>query len=169
MKRPKRVVNELAALAILLAATFFMSTSQAQTAPASPAISVTTSVDGKSIHQGHAVTISWETRNGPAGSAVALFPEKTVTGLLFAPIATSLPTSGRYTWHVPIFVMQPIPCAPDITGGCVGSINPGTSYKIVARLYTPADASFVELGPTKPYPVSLAIGESGQFTMLAAP
>jgi hypothetical protein len=150
-------------------ATFFMGTGQAQTVPAPSTISVMTSVDGKSVHQGHAITISWRTGNAPAGSAVALFPEKAVTGLLFAPIATSLPTSGSYTWQVPIFVMQPIPCARDITGGCVGSMNPGTSYKIVARLYTPATASFVEFGPTKPYPTVLATGESGEFTMLSAP
>jgi hypothetical protein len=149
--------------------TFFMSTSHAQTLPASPTISVATSVDGKSIHQGHAITISWETGNAPVGSVVALFPEKVVTGLLFPPVATSLPTSGSFAWQVPVFVMQPIPCAPDITGGCVGSMNPGTTYKIVARLYTPADSSFTEPGPTKPYPVVLATAESGEFKMLAAP
>jgi hypothetical protein len=148
---------------------FFMSASQAQTLPAPPTISVTTSIDGKSIYQGHAITISWQATNAPSGAAVALFPEKAVTGLLFAPIATSLPTSGSYTWQVPIFVMQSVPCAPDITGGCVGSMNPGTSYKIVARLYAPADASFVEFGPTKPYPTFLATAESAEFTMLAAP
>ena len=64
--------------------------------------------------------------------------------------------------------MQPIPCAPDITGGCIGSMNP-TTYKIVARLYTPADANLTEFGPGKTYPTWIAWTESDAFTMLAAP
>jgi hypothetical protein len=143
--------------------------SMAQTSPAIPSVSVTTSADGEKVHQGDTLTISWKTSNAPAGSAIALFPEKAVTGRLFDPIATSKPTSGSYTWQVPIFVMLPIPCAPDITGGCVGSMNPGTTYKIVARLYTPRDADFVEFGPTKAYPIEIATARSAEFTMLAAP
>jgi hypothetical protein len=149
-------------------ARLFTSTSRAQTLPASPTISVNTSVDGKSIHQGHAVTISWQTTNAPPESAVALLPEKSITGHRFAPITTSLPANGSYIWLVPIFVMQPIPCAPDITGGCVGSMNPGTSYRIIARLYTPSDADLIEFGPTKTYPTYLATAESATFTMLPA-
>ena len=103
----------------------------------SSSISVITSADGESIVQGTALKISWQTNNAPAGSAVALMPEKALTGHIFDPIATALPTGGSYTWHVPIFVNEPIPCAPDLTGGCIGSMNP-TTYKIVARLYTPA-------------------------------
>jgi hypothetical protein len=149
---------------------FLMSQSRmAQTSPAIPSVSVTTSADGEKVHQGDTLTISWKTSNAPAGSAIALFPEKAVTGRLFDPIATSKPTSGSYTWQVPIFVMLPIPCAPDITGGCVGSMNPGTTYKIVARLYTPGNADFVEFGPTKAYPIDIAAASSAEFTMLAAP
>jgi hypothetical protein len=132
-------------------------------------LNVATSNDDKSVHQGQEITISWEAVNAPAGSAVALFPRKVVTGLLLPPIATALPLSGRHVWQVPIFVMQAVPCAPDITGGCVGSMNPGTAYTIVARLYAPADASFSEWGPTRPYPQFLATAESREFTMLAAP
>jgi len=133
----------------------------------SSSISVITSADGGSIVQGAALTISWQTSNAPAGSAVALMPQKALTGLIFDPIATALPTSGRYTWHVPIFVNEPIPCAPDGTGGCVGSMNP-TTYKIVARLYTPVDANLTEFGPGKTYPTWIAWTESREFTMLAA-
>ena len=143
--------------------------SMAQTSPAIPSVSVTTSADGENVHQGDTLTISWKTSNAPAGSAIALFPEKAVTGRRFDPIATSKPTSGSYTWQVPIFVMLPIPCAPDITGGCVGSMNPGTTYKIVARLYTPGNADFVEFGPTKVYPIDIATASSAEFTMLAVP
>jgi hypothetical protein len=103
-----------------------------------------------------------------AGSAVALMPQKALTGHIFDPIATALPTSGRYTWHVPIFVNEPTPCAPDRTGGCVGSMNP-TTYKIVARLYTPVDANLTEFGPGKPHPIWITWTESREFTMLAAP
>jgi hypothetical protein len=133
----------------------------------SSSISVITSADGGSIVQGAALTISWQTSNAPAGSAVALMPEKALTGHIFDPIATALPTSGRYTWHVPIFVPEPIPCAPDLTGGCVGSMNP-TTYKIVVRLYTPVDANLTEFGPGKTYPTWIAWTESREFTMLAA-
>jgi hypothetical protein len=134
----------------------------------SSSISVITSADGGSIVQGTALTISWQTSNAPAGSAVALMPQKALTGHIFDPIASALPTSGSYTWHVPIFVNKSIPCAPDRTGGCVGSINP-TTYKIVARLYTPADANLTEFGPGKAYPTWIAWTESQEFTMLAAP
>jgi hypothetical protein len=134
-----------------------------------PMLSVATSNDGKSVRQGHEITISWVAGNAPAGSAVALFPKKAVTGLVFPPIATSLPLRGSYIWQLPIFVMQSAPCAPDVTGGCVSSMNPGTTYAIVARLYTPANARFAEWGPANPYPQFLATAESREFTMLASP
>jgi hypothetical protein len=133
----------------------------------SSSISVITSADGESIVQGTALKISWQTSNAPAGSAVALMPEKALTGHIFDPIATALPTGGNYTWHVPIFVNEPIPCAPDLTGGCIGSMNP-TTYKIVARLYTPADASLTEFGPGKTHPIWITWTESREFTMLPA-
>ena len=132
-------------------------------------ISVTTSADGGSVVQGTTLTISWQTSNAPAGSAVALFPQKAITEHVFDPIATALPTSGGHVWQIPIFVMQPIPCAPDITGGCVGSMNPGTTYRILARLYTPRDANLTEFGPGKIHPTWIAWTESYAFTMLAAP
>jgi hypothetical protein len=133
----------------------------------SSSISVITSADGGSIVQGTALTISWQTSNAPAGSAVALMPQKALTGHIFDPIASALPTSGSYTWHVPIFVNEPIPCARDLTGGCIGSMNP-TTYKIVARLYTPADANLTEFGPGKTHPIWITWTESREFTMLAA-
>ena len=133
----------------------------------SSSISVITSADGGSIVQGTALTISWQTSNAPAGSAVALMPQKALTGHIFDPIASALPTSGSYTWHVPIFVNEPIPCARDLTGGCIGSMNP-TTYKIVAQLYTPADANLIEFGPGKTHPIWITWTESREFTMLAA-
>jgi hypothetical protein len=138
-------------------------------AQALPSISLATSADGKSIHQGDTIIITWESINSPPGAGVALFPQKTQTGHIFDPIKTSLPASGNYTWQVPIYVSLPIPCAPDRTGGCIGSMNPGTRYRIVARLYTPSDADFLEYGPTKTYPTYIAAAESGEFVMLAAP
>ena len=130
-------------------------------------LSVTTSADGSSIVQGAALTISWQASNAPPGSAVALFPQKALTGLVFDPIAAGLPPTGRHVWHIPIFVMQPAPCAPDITGGCVGSMNP-TTYRIIGRLYTPADANLTQFGPGKVHPTWVAFGESAEFTMLTA-
>jgi hypothetical protein len=140
--------------------------SQAQ---ALPSISLATSADGKSIHQGDKIIITWQSINSPPGTGVALFPQKALTGHIFAPITTSLPASGSYTWQVPIYVSLPVPCAPDRTGGCIGSMNPGTRYRIVARLYTPSDADFFEYGPTKNHPTYIAAAESGEFIMLTAP
>jgi hypothetical protein len=133
----------------------------------SSSIGVITSADGGSIVQGAALTIFWQTSNAPAGSAVALMPQKAVTGHIFEPIAIALPASGTYTWHVPIFSNEPVPCARDLTGGCIGSMNP-TTYRIVARLYTPVDADLTEFGPGKRYPTWIAWTESREFTMLAA-
>jgi hypothetical protein len=138
-------------------------------AQALPSISLATSADGKSIHQGDTIIITWQSINSPPGAGVALFPLKALTGHIFAPITTSLPASGSYPWQVPIYVSLPIPCAPDRTGGCIGSMNPGTTYRIVARLYTPSDADFLEYGPTKTYPIYIAAAESGEFVMLAPP
>jgi hypothetical protein len=137
-------------------------------AQALPSISLTTSVDGKSVHQGDTITITWQSINPPSGAAVALFSQKAVTGRVFDPMTTAQPASGSYTWQVPIYVSLPIPCAPDITGGCVGSMNPGTIYKIVARLYTPSDADFLEYGPSKTHPTYIAAAESDEFAMLSA-
>jgi hypothetical protein len=132
-----------------------------------PSIRATTSADGGGVRQGGSVAISWESHNAPPESAVAIFPEKAATGHIFAAIASALPTSGSFTWQIPVFVMPPVPCAPDITGGCVGSMNP-TTYKIVARLYTPVDADLTGFGPGKTYPTWIAWTESNEFTMLAA-
>jgi hypothetical protein len=137
-------------------------------AQALPSISLAMSADGKSIHQGDTIIITWESINSPPGAGVALFPQKALTGHIFAPITTSLPASGSYTWQVPIYVSLPIPCVPDRTGGCIGSMNPGTTYRIVARLYTPSDADFSEYGPAKTHPTYIAAAESGEFVMLAA-
>jgi hypothetical protein len=140
---------------------------QTAMAEPSPSIRVTTSADGADVRQGGSLTIFWQSSNSPPGSAVALFPEKVLTGRLFAPIAAALPPNGSYTWQIPVFEMPPVPCAPDITGGCVSSMNP-TIYRIVARLYTPPDANLTEFGPGKTYPTWVTWAESSQFTMLAA-
>ena len=55
----------------------------------SSSISVITSADGGSIVQGAALTISWQTSNAPAGSAVALMPQKALTGHIFDPFGVS--------------------------------------------------------------------------------
>jgi hypothetical protein len=138
---------------------------QTAMAEPSPSIRVTTSADGADVRQGGSLTISWQSTNSPPGSAVALFPEKVLTGRLFDPIVVALPPNGSYTWQIPVFVMLPVPCAPDITGGCVSSMNP-TTYRIVARLYTPADASIGKYGPGLLPPTFIAIAESAAFSML---
>ncbi|MFI5013196.1 MAG: hypothetical protein ACHQAY_12705 [Hyphomicrobiales bacterium] len=131
-------------------------------------IAVTISAEGRTLRQGEELAIEWGTANAPGGSAVALFPAKALTGRRFEPIAAGLPLSGRHTWRVPIFVPQPIPCAPEITGGCAGSMNAGTPYVVIARIYTPADANLVEYGPGKKFPHWVASAQSRPFMMLPA-
>jgi hypothetical protein len=133
----------------------------------SPSITVRTSVATGSVRQGEAIVISWQALDAPPGSAVALWPVKALTGHSFDAIASGLPPSGNFTWRIPVFVVQPLSCAPDITGGCVGSMNP-TTYRILARLYVPADADIDRYGPGSKAPDYAAIGESAVFTMAPA-
>ncbi len=134
----------------------------------SAAITVSTSAESGSVRQGDILTIKWESRNAPPGSAVALWPLKALTDRLFSPLADGLPTNGGYQWLVPLTVPQPVPCAPDRTGGCAGSMNPGTTYKIVARLYVPRDADVTQVGGGKTYPTFVAVAESRPFEILPA-
>jgi hypothetical protein len=166
--RPFGIVGNTAVTVLLSVVSPGPSLSDMATASA-PSITVKTSADDKNVHQGTALTISWQSKNAPQGAGVALFLQKALTGHIFDPVATSLPTSGIYVWKVPVFVVQPIQCARDPTGGCVGSINAGAEYKIVARLYTPRNASFVEHGPAQTHPNYLASSDSGVFMMLEAP
>lgn len=93
----------------------------------------------KHVRQGAVLTIEWRAVDAPNGAGASLWIRKTATGYLLGPIASELPMQGRYDWHIPVFRSSPIPCARDRTGGCVGSMNPGTRYTIVARLYIAAD------------------------------
>jgi hypothetical protein len=142
---------------------------RARDVTSSPSISVSTSVGGGGVRQGETVVISWQGTHAPAGAAVGLWPVKAVTGHVFDAIAAGLPVTGSHAWRVPVLKMgEPIACARDITGGCVGSMNPGTTYKIVARLYVPADADISQYGPGRIPPGFVAIGESAAFTMSAS-
>ena len=107
-----------------------------QAGAAIASISVTTSADGASVREGGTLIISWTSENAPDRSAVALIPEKTITGHRFLPIAEGLPSSGSYQWRVPTDRSSADrSCRQDATGGCTGAINPGTTYRIIARLY----------------------------------
>src|SRR5262245_14331129 len=72
--------------------------SQQESILPNPSLDVWTSVDRSSIAQGRELTISWMATNAPAGSAVALFPQKVLTGHVFDPIAAALAPTGRYVW-----------------------------------------------------------------------
>jgi len=120
-------------------------------------ISVTTSADGASVRQGSVVTIRWQAHNMPPEASVELAAQKTVTGRILNPIATSLPVRGSYDWKIPVFVPQPIACARDATGACVNDMNPNTTYRIIVTVSVPA------LPPSLP-PV-LATAMSEPFTM----
>jgi hypothetical protein len=123
-------------------------------AQALPSIGLATSADGKSIHQGDTIIITWQSSNSPPGAGVALFPQKALTGHIFRPITTSLPASGSYTWQVPIYVSLPIPCAPDRTGGCIGSMNPGTTYRSLRGSTLRATLISWNMGPPRPIPLT---------------
>jgi hypothetical protein len=47
-------------------------------------------------------------------------------------------------------------------------MNPGTTYKIVARLYVPRDADVTQVGGGKTYPTFVAVAESRPFEILPA-
>jgi hypothetical protein len=83
----------------------------------SPSNNLATSADGKSIHKCDTIVITWQSINPPR----SVSPEGAYGH--FSTDHTSLTASGSYTWQVPIYVSLPIPCAPDRTGGCVGSMN----------------------------------------------
>ena len=109
-----------------------------ETATAAQAsLEVATSADGASIRQGATLTITWRASGAPAGSSVTLQLQKAVTRHLFLPLAAGLATQGAMSWEVPVFVVRPIMCAREATGGCVNDINPGTTYRIVATLQVP--------------------------------
>ncbi len=132
---------------------------------ASPAIVIQTSVGTARVRQGDAIVISWQALGAPPASAVALWPVKVLTGHIFASIASGLPATGSFTWKIPVFVAAPMTCAPDATGGCVGTMNPGTTYRIIARLYVPGDADVGAYGPGKTFPDYVAVAESAPFIM----
>jgi hypothetical protein len=104
------------------------------------------------------VTITWQSTGAPERSTVVLAAQKTVTGHIFSPIATSLPVSGSYVWKIPVFVPRPVPCAVDPTGGCVNDMNPNTTYRIIVTVSVPAEAPAL--------PLTLASAKSQAFTML---
>jgi hypothetical protein len=68
-----------------------------------------TSADGKRIHQGVTIIITRYSINSPPPAGVALFPRK----------------GGERQIHVANadLCISSSPCAPDRTGGCVGSMN----------------------------------------------
>ena len=117
------------------------------------------------IHQDAVQDISWHVSSAPGGATVSLWAEKTVTGHLLGPIASNLPLRGHYQWHVPEYRPKPIPCARDRTGGCVGGMNPGTTYAIVARVYASAAARRDHLAGQ---PRVLASVTSAEFLMKPA-
>jgi hypothetical protein len=130
-----------------------------ETATAAEAsLEVATSADGGSIRQGATLTITWRASGTPAGSSVTLELQKAVTRRLFPPLAAGLATQGAMSWKVPVFVVRPIMCARDATGGCVNDINPGTTYRIVATLQAPYQGEIA-------VPVRAS---SGTFAMLEA-
>lgn len=157
-----------AGVPFILFAAILLGASRATHAQTSSSPTIRAEMSAKSAHQGGFITIVWHTTNPPPGSAIALWPAKALTGHLFDAIAVALPTSGSFTWRIPIFDPEPIPCAPDRTGGCIGTMNPNATYKIVVRLYTPGDADLVEFGPRKQFPTWLVSQESAAFEMKAA-
>jgi len=116
---------------------------------------------------GSTLSISWNSQNAPAGSAVGLWLMKS-DGTNLGLIAGHQSVNGNYNWPVP--GMQ---C--DSSGSCsvladspnVYFTNPG-SYYIVAKLYTPAKAFLGGYPPPNPtYPTNLSTSNSATFTITA--
>jgi hypothetical protein len=151
----------VSALVNLGAATIVLPARPTDDNRASPAITVTTTA--ASVRQGEPMTIIWETAGAPANSAVALWPVKAITDQRLGPIASGLPATGSYSWQIPVFEPSRAPCRPDPTGACSNDMNPGTTYRIEARLYTPRGANIVVVHP---HPTWVAVARSGVFEML---
>lgn len=135
-------------------------TAYAPLANAQEAPSLHLHIDGLAnpISQGQVVKIQWSAAHVPRGAEVTLWLRKTATGHLVGPLASDLPSSGHYHWHIPVFQPHTRRCARDRTGGCINDINPGTRYAIIARLHPVSD------GVTSPEIV--ASSESSEFLML---
>ncbi len=125
------------------------------------AISIDLPDKPKDVAQGSVVAILWQAKNAPRGSTVSIWVRKTLTDHLLGPVLSNLPTSGHLAWRIPPYRPSRAPCARDATGGCVGGMNPGTTYAIVARLYAaPLQDS------AQPFPPELlASADSESFLM----
>ncbi len=135
-----------------------------------PSITVTTPSGGQSIMQGSALSISWNSQNAPAGSAVAIYivPTSSTASANSFPyfLQSGLPTSGSFSFQTPPASGF---CASGGTPAYCGSslYATGPSYQIVAKLYTPSTAMFqgTNIVPTPTY---LASANSNTFTIITS-
>ena len=89
------------------------------------------------LRAGDTLSIRWAGRNVPDGARVTLAVEKLATRHRLTPFATALPPSGALVWRIPVPEHSGRPCVQDLTGGCVGDMNPNTRYAVTALLWRP--------------------------------
>ncbi|MBU6298929.1 MAG: hypothetical protein KGJ79_00905 [Alphaproteobacteria bacterium] len=116
----------------------------------------------REVAQGSTVKIVWLATNAPDNATISIWARKTVTNHLLGPMVSGLPHSGSFEWTIPPYQPSHAPCARDVTGGCVGGMNPGTTYSIVVRLYAaPSKDSSSRFLPQR----LLASAETAKFLM----
>ena len=139
----------------------------------SPYISVNVPTTGA---QGSAVTITWNSWNAPANSAVVL---STVSS---GRISQGLSTSGTYSWTIPGANCDngnPPFCWFMVDNPNVWGTTVGQTLQISAQLYTPADASLgiasftpssnlVYVAKSSPMPLTITAGDSGYACIAVA-
>ncbi|MSU74008.1 hypothetical protein EXS56_02615 [Candidatus Kaiserbacteria bacterium] len=131
-----------------------------------PPFSISSPTSGQSAQQGQGFTLSWDSQNAPAGSAVALWLVKS-SGASVGLIARNQLANGTFSWQVPgpqcnssgvcIFIAD----SPSVHYAEVGT------YWVVGKLYTPADAYLGGFPPANPVtPAFFATATSSLFNII---
>lgn len=126
---------------------------------AGPNVSVSTQLPGDTVQQGVSFQVRWQSSSVPKGAAAGLFlvrQNDNKSGL----ILPAQPISGTYIWRIP---ERGDACNAENSGLC----DPEGVYKIVVRIYTPANAFIGGAAqPGNPInPQFHATGESAAFTI----
>jgi hypothetical protein len=100
-------------------------------------VTVNSSVDGQSANHGGTVTVTWQSSNAPAGSAMSLWLIDVRLETATALIAGAQPVNGSYQWQIPAAGST---CDQTSIAACASDLVAGDSYGIEAAVYTPSNA-----------------------------
>lgn len=119
-----------------------------------PTLTLLTPSANARVLRGTSMSVRWSASSTPAGAAVALWLLRSDTNETIGLLAKGLAAIGTHAWQVPppgarcdranpidcISLFAGIACPSDSIAVCASSVVDG-SYRIVARLYTPATAA----------------------------